>query len=65
MNNKLTNNLMKMLAGEGVPTHFVEELSDRETVVKKVEIVPPGGHRARNVAAGSFTKRLGVPEAPC
>ena len=61
VNNKLTNNLMKMLAGEGVPTHFVEELSDRETVVKKVEIVPLEVI-VRNVAAGSFTKRLGVPE---
>ena len=61
VNNKLPNNLMKMLAGEGVPTHFVEELSDRETVVKKVEIVPLEVI-VRNVAAGSFTKRLGVPE---
>ena len=61
VNNKLTNNLMKMLEGEGVPTHFVEELSDRETVVKKVEIVPLEVI-VRNVAAGSFTKRLGVPE---
>lgn len=40
MNNRLSNNLMKMLAEKGVPTHFVEELSDRETLVKKVEIVP-------------------------
>ena len=61
VNNKLTNNLRKMLEGEGVPTHFVEELSDRETVVKKVEIVPLEVI-VRNVAAGSFTKRLGVPE---
>ena len=45
----------------GVPTHFVEELSDRETLVKKVEIVPLEVI-IRNVAAGSFTKRLGVPE---
>ena len=40
VNNRLSNNLMKMLAEKGVPTHFVEELSDRETLVKKVEIVP-------------------------
>ena len=61
VNNKLSNNLMKMLEGEGVPTHFVEELSDRETVVKKVEIVPLEVI-VRNVAAGSFSKRLGVTE---
>lgn len=61
VNNRLTNNLMKMLAEKGVPTHFVEELSERETLVKKVEIVPLEVI-VRNVAAGSFTKRLGVPE---
>ena len=61
VNNKLSNNLMQMLAEKGVPTHFVEELSDRETLVKKVEIVPLEVI-VRNVAAGSFTKRLGVPE---
>ncbi len=61
VNNRLSNNLMKMLAEKGVPTHFVEELSDRETLVKKVEIVPLEVI-IRNVAAGSFTKRLGVPE---
>ena len=61
VNNRLSNNLMKMLEGKGVPTHFVEELSDRETLVKKVQIVPLEVI-VRNVAAGSFTKRLGVPE---
>lgn len=61
VNNRLSNNLMKMLEEKGVPTHFVEELSDRETLVKKVEIVPLEVI-VRNVAAGSFTKRLGVPE---
>ena len=61
VNNRLTNNLMKMLEEKGVPTHFVEELSDRETLVKKVQIVPLEVI-VRNVAAGSFTKRLGVPE---
>ena len=55
VNNRLSNNLMKMLAEKGVPTHFVEELSDRETLVKKVEIVPLEVI-IRNVAAGSFTK---------
>lgn len=61
VNNRLSNNLMKMLEAKGVPTHFVEELSDRETLVKKVQIVPLEVI-VRNVAAGSFTKRLGVPE---
>ena len=60
-NNKLSNNLMKMLAEQGVPTHFVEELSDRETLVKKVQIVPLEVI-VRNVAAGSFSKRYGVAE---
>ena len=61
VNNKLSNNLMKMLAQQGVPTHFVEELSDRETLVKKVQIVPLEVI-VRNVAAGSFSKRYGVAE---
>ena len=61
VNNRLSNNLMKMLEEKGVPTHFVEELSDRETLVKKVEIVPLEVI-VRNVAAGSFTARLGVKE---
>ena len=61
VNNRLSNNLMKMLEEKGIPTHFVEELSERETVVKKVEIVPLEVI-VRNVAAGSFTKRLGVAE---
>ena len=61
VNNKLSNNLMKMLAEQGVPTHFVEELSDRETLVKKVQIVPLEVN-VRNVAAGSFSKRYGVAE---
>jgi len=52
---------MKMLEGKGVPTHFVEELSDRETLVKKVEIVPLEVI-VRNVAAGHFSLRMGVPE---
>ena len=61
VNNRLSNNLMKMLAEKGVPTHFVEELSDRETLVKKVEIVPLEVI-IRNISAGSFAKRYGVEE---
>ena len=61
INNRLTNSFMRMLEQNGVPTHYVQELSDRETLVKKVEIVPLEVI-VRNVAAGSFTKRLGVPE---
>ncbi len=52
---------MKMLEGKGIPTHFVEELSDRETVVKKVKIVPLEVI-VRNIAAGSMSKRLGIEE---
>ena len=61
VNNKVTNALMQMLADKGIPTHFVQQLSDRETVVKRVSIVPLEVI-VRNVAAGSFTARLGVPE---
>ena len=61
INNRLTNHLMKMLEENGIPTHFVEELNDRETVVKKVKIIPLEVI-IRNVAAGSMAKRLGVEE---
>ena len=61
INNKMTNYMLKLLEKEGVPTHFVEELSDRETLVKKVEIVPLEVI-VRNVAAGSFSKKLGIEE---
>ena len=61
VNNKLSNALMQKLEKEGIPTHYVEELNDRDTLVKKVEIVPLEVI-IRNVAAGSFTKRLGVKE---
>lgn len=61
INNKMTNHVFKLLEKEGVPTHLVEELSDRETAVKRVEIVPLEVI-VRNVAAGSFSKRLGVEE---
>ena len=61
INNRMTNYIFQVLEKEGVPTHFVEELSDRETAVKKVEIVPLEVI-VRNVAAGSFSKRLGIEE---
>lgn len=61
INNRVTNHLMKLLEKEGVPTHFVEELSDRETLVKRVQIVPLEVI-VRNIAAGSLSKRLGLPE---
>ena len=61
VNNHVTNYLMRMLEKEGIPTHFVQELSDRETLVKKVTIVPLEVI-IRNRAAGSFSKRYGVPE---
>ena len=61
INNRVTNYLMQMLETKGIPTHFVEELSDRETVVKKVHIVPLEVI-IRNIAAGSMSKRLGIPE---
>ena len=61
INNKVTNHMMRMLEGEGVPTHYVEELSDRETLVRKVSIVPLEVI-IRNISAGSFAKRYGVAE---
>jgi len=61
INNRVTNHMMRMLEKSGIPTHFVEELSDRETAVKKVKIVPIEVI-VRNIAAGSLAKRLGVPE---
>lgn len=62
INNKMTNFMFKMLEKEaGVPTHLVEEISDRETIVKKVSIVPLEVI-VRNVAAGSFSKKLGIAE---
>ena len=61
INNRVTNHLMKLLEKEGIPTHFVEELNDRETVVRKVKIVPLEVI-VRNIAAGSLSKRLGLPE---
>ena len=61
INNKMSNRLMAMLESKGVPTHYVEELSQRETLVKKVSIVPLEVI-VRNIAAGSFSKRYGVEE---
>ena len=61
VNNRMTNHIFKMLEEKGIPTHFIEELSDRETAVKKVEIVPLEVI-VRNVAAGSFSKKLGIEE---
>ena len=61
INNKMSNYLCQLLQKHGVPTHFVEELSDRETVVKKVSIVPLEVI-IRNISAGSFAKRYGVEE---
>jgi phosphoribosylaminoimidazole-succinocarboxamide synthase len=61
VNNKMSNFMMQIMEKHGIPTHFVEELSDRETVVKKVTIVPLEVI-IRNIAAGSFSKRFGVEE---
>ena len=61
INNRVTNYMMQQLEKEGIPTHFVEELSDRDTLVKKVTIVPLEVI-IRNISAGSFAKRYGVDE---
>lgn len=61
VNNKVSNHMLAMLEKNGIPTHFVKELSDRETLVKAVEIVPVEVI-VRNIAAGSLSKRLGIPE---
>ncbi len=61
INNRITNHLMSLLEKGGVPTHLIRELSDRETLVKKVEIVPLEVI-VRNIAAGSLAKRLGLEE---
>ncbi len=61
INNRVTNFMMQVLEKEGVPTHFVEELNDRDTLVKKVSIVPLEVI-IRNISAGSFAKHYGVEE---
>ena len=61
INNRMSNHMMRKLEAEGIPTHLIEELSDRETAVKKVSIVPLEVI-VRNISAGSFAKRFGVEE---
>jgi phosphoribosylaminoimidazole-succinocarboxamide synthase len=61
VNNKISNRLMRVVEDAGVPTHFVRELSDRESLVKRVQILPLEVI-VRNVAAGTLAKRLGIPE---
>ena len=61
INNEMSNLLMAKLEKAGVPTHFVRQLSERDTLVKKVKIVPLEVI-VRNISAGSFCKRYGFPE---
>lgn len=61
INNKMSNYLMQILEKKGIKTHYIEQISDRETYVKKVDIVPIEVI-VRNVAAGSLSKRLGLSE---
>ena len=61
INNMVTNHVMQMLSSFGIPTHLIAQLSDRETAVKKVSIVPLEVI-IRNIAAGSMSKRYGVEE---
>lgn len=61
VNNRMSNLVMQLLEQKGIPTHYVEELSERETAVKRVEIVPLEVI-IRNISAGSFAKRYGVEE---
>ena len=61
INNRMSNHMMRKLEAEGIPTHLIEELSERETAVKKVTIVPLEVI-VRNISAGSFAKRYGVEE---
>ena len=61
INNKMSNALMQYLEKKGIPTHYVEEINDRDTIVKKVQIVPLEVI-IRNIAAGSFSKHYGVEE---
>ncbi len=61
VNNKMSNFMMQIMEKHGIPTHFVKEISDRETIVKKVTIIPLEVI-IRNIAAGSFSKRFGVEE---
>ena len=61
INNKVTNYMMRLLEKAGIPTHYIEEISERETLVKKVSIIPLEV-MIRNVSAGSFAKNYGVEE---
>ena len=61
VNNKVSNHFFRLLESRGIPTHFIEQLSDRETAVKRVQILPVEVI-VRNRAAGSFSKRMGVAE---
>ena len=61
INNRMSNRLMKRLEAAGIPTHFVEELSERDTLVRKVKIVPLEVI-VRNISAGSFSKHYGIEE---
>lgn len=61
INNRVSNHMMKLLAAQGIPTHVIEELSERETAVRRVTIVPLEVI-VRNVAAGSMAKRYGIEE---
>ena len=61
VNNKVSNHFFRLLESHGIPTHFVEQLSDRETAVRRVQILPVEVI-VRNRAAGSFSKRMGVEE---
>lgn len=61
VNNKVSNHMFRMLEAKGIPTHYVEEISDRETIVKKVEIVKIEVI-VRNIAAGSLSERIGLQE---
>ena len=61
INNVMSNHMFQLLEQQGVPTHFVEQLSERETLVKKVSIIPLEVI-IRNISAGSFAKRFGVEE---
>ena len=64
VNNTMTNIILQLLEQKGVPTHYVEQISDRETIVKAVKILPLEVI-TRNISAGSFAKRYGVEEASC
>ncbi len=61
VNNRMTNRVLQMLEENGIPTHYIEEIDDRQTAVRRVEIIPLEVI-VRNVAAGSFAKKMGVEE---